>query len=223
MQHAAGDGVLLEYRGTIAHSGEIIGAAQARRATADDGNFLVPTFEDARRNIDFRHEAVLCMQVLFGDEFLHGVDGYGLVNGAAGAGVLTAAVADTAADGGERVLTFDELQCLAVFPFGGFLQVTLHGDMRRTGGLAWRSARGVAVDTVLVAVVLVPFMRTPFLCVGQLLLGISLLAVLGAKLLSQTDGSGGTVFHTAAAGYAILRLYFGHIGATAHVGCVEEL
>ena len=163
------------------------------------------------------------MQVLFGDEFLHGVNGNRLVDGAAGTGILTASVADAAADGGEWVLSLDELQCLAVFPFGGFLQIALHGDMRRTGSLARRRACGVAVDAVLVAIILIPFVRPPFLCVGQLLLGISLLAVLGAKLLSQTDGSGGTVFHTAAAGYAILRLYFGHIGATAHVGCVEEL
>ena len=45
---------------------------------------------------------VAAFQVLLGNKFLYLVDGDGLIHGAAGAGVLTAAVAHAAAYGGGR-------------------------------------------------------------------------------------------------------------------------
>ena len=53
-----------------------------------------------------RHIALVGVQLLLRDEFLDLVDGNGAVNAAAGAGLLAAAVADVAADGGEGVLFF---------------------------------------------------------------------------------------------------------------------
>ncbi len=60
--------------------------------------------------------AGLCVQVLMGDEALDLVDGDGLVDAAAGAGVLAAAVADAAADGRERVFVLDERKSVGVAP-----------------------------------------------------------------------------------------------------------
>ena len=160
---------------------------------------------------------------MFGNVFLHRIDGDGLVDGATGTGILTAAVAHTTADSGEGVLAFDELQCLAVFALCGFLQVALHGDMRRTGGLARSRARRIAVDAVLVAVVFVPFVFAPFGGIRQLLLRIGLLAVFGAELLSKADSTGRTVFHTAAACHAVLRFHFSYICTTREVRRIEQL
>ena len=86
--------------------------------------------------------------------------------------------------------------------------------MGRTGSLAWRRARRVAIDAVLVAIVLVPFVLAPLPGIGQLLFGIGLFAMFGAKLLSKTDSTGGTIFHAATASHAVLRIDMSHVGTT---------
>ena len=111
-------------------------AAQAGRTAAYDGYLLFPA-APVRCDDYLRHEAGLGVEVLFGYEFLHGVNGYRLVYGAPGAGVLAAAVADAAADRGERIFTFYEFKCFTVFALRRFFQIALNGDMCGTGGFAW--------------------------------------------------------------------------------------
>ena len=179
-EHTAGLLVLLEDSGFVAHGSQIVRATQTRRTTADDGDFLFPALLHVGAYIDLWHKARFGVQVFLCNEFLDGVDSHRAVDSAACTSVLAPAVADSSADGRERVLAFDEFQCLGVFAFGGFLEVTLHGNMCGAGGFTRRCARGITVDTVLVAVVLSPFMRSPFGCVRQLLLGIGLRTALGA-------------------------------------------
>ena len=119
------------------------------------------------------------MQVFLSDEFLHGIDCNRAVNRAAGTSVLTTAVTDSSAYCRERVLAFDEFQCLGVFAFCGFLQIALHGDMCRTCGLTRRRSGRVAVDPVLVAVVFRPFVFAPFGSVRQLLFRVGLRTMFG--------------------------------------------
>ena len=95
--------------------------------------------------------------------------------------------------------------------------------MSGTGGLTGRRTGVVAVDAVLVTVVNGPLLRTPFHFIRQLLTGIFDKTLLGTQLLPQLHRAGGTVFHTAAAGHALLTLYRRHIGAAGHVGRVEQL
>ena len=166
---------------------------------------------------------MLGVQVLLGDELLHGVDGNSLVHGAARAGILAPAVADAAADGGEGVLFFDQRQRVAVAALGGHFQVALHGNVGRTGRLAGGRAGVIAVDTVLVAVVDGPLLGAPLYGIGQFLARVDDAPFLGAELLAQLDRTGGAVLHTAAAGYAVFRRNFGNVGRAAHVGRVEQL
>lgn len=70
------------------------------------------------------------MQLLLRDEFLDLVDGNGAVNAAAGAGLLAAAVADVAADGGEGVLFFDKLERVHVAAFSSHADIDMDGNMR---------------------------------------------------------------------------------------------
>ena len=223
LQHTARGLVFFEDGGLVAHGGEIVGAAQTGRAAADDGNLLIPKFFHVRTNVHLRNEAGLCFQVLFRNELLDRVNGDGLVDGATGAGILAATVADTSAHCRERILALDQFQSLRIFAFCRFLQIALHRDMRRTGRFTRRCAGRVAVDAVLVAVVLVPLFRSPLLGIGKLLFGIGLLSMLGAEFLSQTDSSGGTVFHAAAASHAVRRIHLRHVSTAAHVGGIKQL
>ena len=179
-EHSARFFVLLEHSRFISHRSEVVCATQARRTAADDGDLLFPALLNIGADIDLRHKACLGMQVFLGNEFLHGVDSYSAVNRTSCARVLTTAVTDTSAYCRERVLAFDQFQCLCVFAFRGFLEVALHSDMCRTSGLARCRSCWIAVDAVVVAVVLVPFFRTPWGCVRQLLFRITLRTVLGA-------------------------------------------
>ena len=222
-QHAARLFALLEHGRFVAHGGEVVGTAQSCGTATDDGNLFLPVFLNIRANIHFRHKAGFSFEVLLGNELLHRIDGNGLVDGATGAGILATTVAHATADGREGVLALDEFQGFGIFAFGSFLQIALHGDMGGTGGLARRRARWVAVDTVLVAIVLIPFVLAPFRCIGQFLLGIGLLAVFGAKLLSQPNGTSGAVFHAAATGHAVLRVDFSHVSTTRKIRCIKEL
>ena len=183
-QHATRFLILLEYSGFVAHSGKVIGATQSRGATADNGNLLFPVILDIRADVHIRDETRFGLQVLLRNEFLHGIDGDGLVDGATGACVLATSVTHATAHGWEGVLTLDKFECLGVFAFSGFLQITLHGNVSRTGGLTRCRTRRVAVDAVFVAVVFIPFVFAPLPGIGQFLLGIGLLTMFGAELLA---------------------------------------
>ena len=163
------------------------------------------------------------MKVLLGQEFLDGIDCDGLVDGAAGAGVLAPAVAYAAADCRERILALDQFKRLAVLALGGLFQISLHRNVRGASCLAGGCACRIAVYTVTVAIVLIPFMRSPLGGVGKFLLGIYLLAVLGAKFLAKFDCSGRTILHAPSAGYAVLGVHLGNVCTAAHVGRIEQL
>ena len=106
-EHAARTLVLLEHDGLIALLGQIKSAGQTGRAGTDDGDLLVEAAGTRRRHHG-RDIAGRGVQIALGDKLLDLVDGHGGVHTAAGAGILTAAVAHTAADSGQRVLALNE-------------------------------------------------------------------------------------------------------------------
>ena len=93
------------------------------------------------------------LQVLLGDKLLDFVDGHCLVDGAAGAGILTAAVAHSAAHRREGIFPFDQRQGVGVAALGGHFQVALHRNVGGAGRLAGSRAGVVAVDAVFVPVI----------------------------------------------------------------------
>ena len=174
---------------------------------------------DHRRDI-----AGLGAQILLGQEFLHRVDGHGLIHAAPGAGILAALVADAAADGGEGIVLFDERQGLLISALGRQLQIALNGHMGGAGGFAGSGALVVAVLSVVVPVVGIPVLRPPLDGIGQLMLGVGHFpALLVAELLAQADGAGGAILHAFAAGHALFALHLCRIGRAGQVGGIEQL
>ena len=106
-EHAARALVLLEHDGLVALLGQIEGAGQAGRTGTDDGDLLIEA-ASTRRGHHGRDIAGRGVQIALGDKLLDFVDSHGGVHTAAGAGILTAAVAHTAADSGQRVLALNE-------------------------------------------------------------------------------------------------------------------
>ena len=175
------------------------------------------------RGVYLRHVSRLGGEILIGDELLYRVYGDGLVNTGARARVLTAAVADAAADGGEGVVLLYKLQRFAVAALSGHLYVALNGDVRGAGGLAGGRARVVAVRARVVAVVRVPFLLRPRRLVGQLLLGIAYLALGGAQLLAELDRAGRAHLNALAAGDAVSLVHMRHVCRAGEVRRVEKL
>ena len=95
--------------------------------------------------------------------------------------------------------------------------------MRRAGSFARRSTGVVAVDAVVIPVILIPLFRPPLYRIRQFLLRVDHRALLRAELLAELHRPGGAVFHTAAAGDAILRINARHIGRTGKVRRVKQL
>ena len=164
-QHAAGTRFPFKHRRAVALFSEVVCARQARGAAADDGDLLGKFAVDLRNDL-FGHKARFRVHVLLGDEALDLVNGDGLINRTARAGILAAAVADAAADRGERIFALDELQRLAVLALRGELQIALHRDVRWASRFARRGTGIVAVDAVPVAVVDAPLFRPPLDIVG---------------------------------------------------------
>ena len=106
-EHAARALVLLEHDGLVALLGQVESAGQAGRTGTDNGDLLVEA-ASARRRHHGRNIAGRGIQIALGDELLDLVDGHGGVHTAAGAGILAAAIAHTAADSGQRVLALNE-------------------------------------------------------------------------------------------------------------------
>ena len=223
-EHAARAGVLLEDDRLVALLGQVERAGESRGAGADDGDFLLEaTF--ARGGHALGHVAVLGNEVLLGDELLDLVNRHGSVNAAAGTGVLAATVADTAADGGQRILALDEGERVAVPALSCELEVALNRDMRRARRLAGRGSRVVSLDAVLVAVVRAPLLRAPLHGVRQLLLGVlrHLARACGAELLAQLDRARRADLDATAARHALVGLGARHVRGAGEVGRVEEL
>ena len=106
-EHAARALVFLEHDGLVALLGQIEGAGQTGRAGTDDGDLLIEA-AGTRRGHHRWDIAGRGIQIALGDELLDLVDSHGGVHATAGAGILTAAVAHTAADSGQRVLALNE-------------------------------------------------------------------------------------------------------------------
>ena len=106
-EHAARALVLLEHDGLVALLGKIESTGQASRAGTDDGNLLIEA-ASARRGHHRWDIAGRGVQIALGDKLLDLVDSHGGVHTAASAGILTAAVAHTAADSGQRILALNE-------------------------------------------------------------------------------------------------------------------
>ena len=106
-EHTARALVLLEHDGLVALLGQVESTGQTGRAGTDNGDLLVEA-AGTRRSHHRWDIAGRGVQIALGDELLDLVDGHGGVHTAAGAGILTAAVAHTAADSGQRVLALNE-------------------------------------------------------------------------------------------------------------------
>ena len=114
-QHAARALILFKHGGLVAFFRQIIRAAQSCRARADNRNFFREQATVRGLN-DRRNIAVLRIQILLGDEFFHLVNGNRLIDRAAGAGILTAAVTYAAAHGGEWVFLFNQGKGVTIAP-----------------------------------------------------------------------------------------------------------
>ena len=215
-QHAARLVILLEDRDLIVVGGEEVGTAQAGGAGADDGDLFVREVVKL-----FRHEARIALEFAVGDEFLDLVDGDGAVDIAAGAGFLAFAVADAAADGGQGVFFLDEFQRLKIASLRGQLQIALHGDVGRAGGLA--GCGTLRRDVLAVGAVLgIPVLRRPLDVIGQFFRRV-IDRGFGAELLPHLDRVVGTVVRTLAAGDTFCLVDFGNIVALGGIGRVVVL
>ncbi len=185
-EHAAGDGFLIEHDGAVAFNCKEVCTGHTGRAGADDRDLLIKFLVCA--GYHGRHIAMLCLHVLLGDELLDFVNGQGLIDGAAGAGVLAVFAADASAYRGERIVLLYELESVGIAALGGHLYVALDCNVRRAGDLAGCGAGGPGLDrAVLVFVILVPVIFAPLGVVGQLMAGILDGAFLGAELLTEAD------------------------------------
>ena len=224
-EHAARALVFLEDDGLVALLGQIESAGQAGRTGTDDGDLLIKA-ASARRRHHGRDVAGRGIQIALGDELLDLVDGHGGVHTAAGAGVLAAAVAHTAADSGQRVLALDERQRLVIATLSRELQIALNGNVRGAGRLAGSGAGLMRLDAVVVAVVGRPLGVVPLGGIGQLLariLGHLSAGLFAAELLAQLGGAGRTHLDAATAGHALVLLDLSDIGRARQVGRVEQL
>ena len=95
--------------------------------------------------------------------------------------------------------------------------------MGRTGRFAGRGTGIIAIDLVPVPVVHAPFIPAPLCFIGKLLPGIFDFPVLCTQLLSQFRCACGTIFHTTAAGHAVLLCHTGTIGRAGHIGGIKQL
>ena len=221
-EHTAGLLVLFKHRGGIALEGQEIGAAQPRRAGADDGDLLLEAPQELWHHL-FRDIPGGGLQILLGDELFHPVDGHRLVHGTPGTGVLAAAVAHPAAYRREGVFLFDEGQGLGIAALGRHFQIALHGNVGGACGFTGGGAGGVGVDPIVVPVVDVPLFRAPLHQIRQLLLGIGDGAGLGAQLLPQAHRPCRAIFHAPAAGHAVFRSHLRHVGGAGHVRSIKQL
>ena len=224
-EHAARALILLEYDGLVALLGQIESAGQTGRAGTDNGDLLVEA-AGTRRGHHRRDIAGRGVQIALGNELLDLVDGHSGTHAATGAGILAAAIAHAATDGGQRVLALDERQRLVVATLRRELKVALNGNVRGTGRLAGCGAGLIRLDAVVVAIVGRPLGVVPLGGVGQLLariLGHLSAGLFAAELLTQFGGAGRAHLYAATAGHALVLLDLGDIGRARQVGRVEQL
>ena len=213
-EHAAYALALFKHGDGIALDGEVVRAAQAARAAADDGDLVregLAGLVEHRRDV-----AGLGVELLVGDELLYVVYGDGLVDVSAGAGVLALAVAYAAADRRERVLLLYELQSLEVLALAGKLDVALHGDMRGTLHLARRRA-GIHDLGAVGAVIDVEVLLSPGLVEGRARLRLRV----GAKLGAQLERAHLAVLDALSTGDALVAIHARDVVRAEHIRVVE--
>ena len=134
------------------------------------------------------------------------------------------AVADRAADSGQRVILLDELQRIEIAPLGRHADIALYGQMRRTCRFARRCAGLIAVDLYVVTVVEVPLLRTPRSEIGQLSFRVfDGAAVLVAELLAKLRRADRADLDALAAGHALFCRHMRTVGGGGQVRCIEQL
>ncbi len=131
-------------------------------------------------------ESVLLVKLLIGNKLLYLVYCHGAVYPAAGALILTSAVAYSAAYRGERVFLLDKLKRIRISALRRKLDIALNGDMRGAGGLAGGCARLGDVAS-LASEPGIPSVGSPVEVIRQLLHGILNGAVLRTELLTHLD------------------------------------
>ncbi len=147
---------------------------------------------------------MLCLEILFGNEFFDIVDRNGRVDVAAGAGVLAGLVANAAADGGEGVFLLYELKSLGVAALRGELYVALNGNVRRALRLAGSRAGGHDVGAVGAVIDVVAALVPGHFLIR--LIRVGNVRIARAQLLAESDGIGLAVFHALAAGDALVLI-----------------
>ena len=199
-EHAADAALLFKDGHAVAVAREVVGAGEARRAGADDGDLLAVVV------VFLRDEGKVAVELLVGDELFDLVDGDGLVKAAACALVFAVVRADAAANRRERVLALDDLEGLEILALGRLFYVALNGDVRGAGRLAGGGTGRHRVFAVF-AVVRVPLLRAPLGVDGGLGLR-DLDGGLRAELLAEFHGVVRAVFDARAAGDAVIGVYF---------------
>ena len=151
------------------------------------------------------------------DEPLHLINGYRLVHISSRALVLTAVIADPSADCRERIFLLDERQRVPISSLCRQPQISLHRDMRRTGGLAGRGS-GLHHVLPVLTVIRVPVLFRPY-TVPHLPVLRRNNGLGGTQLLAQLQRIARTIFHALAAGYALRLVDLCHVVGADHVPC----
>ena len=198
-EHAAGPRVLFKHCDLEAIDREIIRAAQPRGAGTDDGGLVVVL------RCLLRHKALILLALLIGDEHLYRVYRQRLVERIAGALRLARVRADTAADGGQRVILLDDLKRFEIFPLGRLLYVTLNADVRGTCDLAGRCAV-FAGELALVYKIIVQ-VALPEHRVSRVAVLIALALAVAVEAGAERDGVDRADADALAAGDALVRRY----------------
>ncbi len=223
-EHTAGFFFFFKNGHRVAVLPQEIGGRQSGRTGTDHGNFEFVPPHAAVMLFAQRYVAFILLQFEGGDELFDLVDGQRLVDGAAGAGIFTAAVADRTADHREWIVLFDELQRFVIAPFRCHLDIPLHGKMYRAGGLAGSGTTVITVDLRVIAIVVIPFLRAPRHIIRQFRLRIGhRTAILTAELLSQFRRTHRADLHALAAGHTFVFVHMGTVCGSGHVRRIEKL
>ena len=170
-----------------------------------------------------RNISVLLVNLLLCYKLLDLINGHRFINSAPRTLILAAAITDGAAHSRERIILFDELQSVHISAFCCHLDIALHREMRRTGCLARRCARLVAVDLCMISVVRIPFISSPLLRIRKKRLRVLDLAVLCTQLLSKFRRTHRTDLDTFSARHAFLFLHMCPVCGAGHVRRIKEL
>ena len=170
-----------------------------------------------------RNISVLLVNLLLCYKLLDLINGHRFINSAPRTLILAAAITDGAAHSRERIILFDELQSVHISAFCCHPDIALHREMRRTGCLARRCTRLVAVDLCMISVVRIPFIPSPLLRIRKQRLRISDLTVLCTQFLPKFRRAYRTNLDAFSARNAFLFLHMCPVCGAGHVRRIKEL